>query len=595
MWGICLNLSISFALIILLAIIVISFTKIANRKRFNLNYLFLVGFFTVGFILFLPIFSFSKDGDGLSIFQSIVLSCMNSLKLFISGCDYGDISEIISHAPQNITLAYQAWFLFLYIFTPVYTIGFILSFFKNVKASIQYLANWNKDVYIFSELNEKSFYLAKDIKTNDKKAVLVFVGFDKKEEKQNPYLFELQAMGTILFYKNLFSINFSKHNQNRKITFFNIDYDEDKNLKDGLKIIQKYRDRNNVNLYIFSTKIDSSLLLASTNKGKINVRRINEVQSLISSHIYENGNILFENAIKNNNNDKEISALIIGLGKYGTEMLKTLSWYCQMDGYNLTINAFDKDEKSLDKLKSIAPELFSEKFNGAKIDGEAEYKINVFSGVNVNENTFNDIVEQIKSVSYVFVCLGDDNLNVETAISLRSLFERINSRPTIQTIVNSTLQKNSLKDLKNYSGQCYDIDYLGDVESIYCQKVIMNSELEQKALKQHLKWGEEAKFWEYEYNYRSSLATTMHLKAKNLCNIKGADKKTDQLTEEEKIIIEKLEHRRWNAYMRSEGYVFSGSLDEKSRNNLAKTHHNLVPYNLLSKEDKKKDSDIGTI
>ena len=175
------------------------------------------------------------------------------------------------------------------------------------------------------------------------------------------------------------------------------------------------------------------------------------------------------------------------------------------------------------------------------------------------------------------------------------MFERINVHPIIQTIVNNTLQKNSLMGLKNYSGQDYDIDYLGDVESIYCKKVIMNSELEQKALKQHLKWGKEKEFWEYEYNYRSSLATTMHLKARIICGIQGANKKTDQLTDEEKVIIEKLEHRRWNAYMRSEGYVYSGSLDKESRNNLAKTHHNLVPYDLLNDEDKKKDSDIGTI
>ncbi|MBE7081945.1 MAG: hypothetical protein E7372_05240 [Clostridiales bacterium] len=595
MWGICLNLSISIALIVLIAIVVLSFTKIATKKRFNLNYLFIIGFFIVGFILFLPIFSFRTKNDSLSIFQTIVLSCMNALKLFVSGCEYGDISEIIALAPQNIAFVYQIWFLLLFIFTPVYTIGFILSFFKNIRARIQYLASWNKDVYIFSSLNEKSFNLAKDIKLNNKKAVVVFTGFDKNEEKNSPYIFDLQAIGCIFFYKNLFSIDFSNHSQKRKITFFTIDFDESKNLKDGLKIIDTYKHINNVNLYIFSTQIDSGLLLASANKGKINVRRINEVQSLISSHIYENGKTLFESAIEKNGTDKEISVLIVGLGKYGTEMLKTLSWYCQMDGYHLTINAFDKQENALEKLKGIAPELLSTKYNGKEIDGEARYKINVYSGINVKEQTFKYKIEEIKEVSYVFVCLGDDNLNIETAIELRSLFERIHTHPIIQTIVNNSLQKKSLQNLKNYSGQDFDIDYIGDIESIYCQKVIINSELEQKALKQHLKWGKEEEFWNYEYNYRSSLATTIHLKARIMCGIKGAHKKTNQLTDEEKVIIEKLEHRRWNAYMRSEGYVYSGSLDEKSRNNLAKTHHNLVPYDLLSQKDKKKDSDIGTI
>ena len=53
--------------------------------------------------------------------------------------------------------------------------------------------------------------------------------------------------------------------------------------------------------------------------------------------------------------------------------------------------------------------------------------------------------------------------------------------------------------------------------------------------------------------------------------------------------IEVLEHRRWNAYMRSEGYVYSGSPDRATRNDLGKMHHDLIPFDLLSEEDKRKD------
>lgn len=594
MWGICLTLSISVAVLTLLLIAILSFTKISAKKHFNLNYLFITGFFIVGFILFLPIFTVDSDNSSLSIFQGLALSVMNSIKLFVSGCEYQNVSEIIKLCPNNFALLYQIWFLILYLLTPIYTIGFILSFFKNVKATIIYLVNWNKEVYVFSSLNEKSFNLAKDIKLQDKKSVIIFTDLNAKEENQNPLLYKLKELGAILFYKNLFSINFFKHSKNKNVSFFSIDNCESKNLKDGLKIIENYKNRKNTNLYVFSTEIDSELLLSSANKGQVKVRRINEVHSLISRHVYENGNILFESAKQTSENKKEISIIIVGLGKYGTEMLKTLSWYCQMDGYSLTINAFDKNDKSLEKLKSVAPELLSEKYNGTKIDGEAQYKINVYENFNVKEQSFIKEIEKIKNANYVFVCLGEDNLNIETSINLRSLFERKGLKPIIQTIVYDTLQKKSLTGLKNYSGQNYDIDYIGDVESTYCKKVIINSELERQALKQHLKWGEEKEFWNYEYNYRSSIATTMHLRAKILCKIKGSNKKTEDLTKEEKDIIEKLEHRRWNAYMRSEGYVYSGSLEKESRNNLAKTHNNLVPFNSLSEEDKKKDSNAGT-
>ena len=55
-----------------------------------------------------------------------------------------------------------------------------------------------------------------------------------------------------------------------------------------------------------------------------------------------------------------------------------------------------------------------------------------------------------------------------------------------------------------------------------------------------------------------------------------------------------LEHRRWNAYMRSEGYIYSGSPKKSSRNDLGKMHNDLVCYAGLDEEEKRKDSRVGT-
>ena len=85
------------------------------------------------------------------------------------------------------------------------------------------------------------------------------------------------------------------------------------------------------------------------------------------------------------------------------------------------------------------------------------------------------------------------------------------------------------------------------------------------------------------------------MKARIACRIPGAEKKESDITLGERDIIEKLEHRRWNAYMRSEGYVYSGSPHESSRNDLAKMHHDLVVFDLLSEEEKRKDSSVGTL
>ena len=42
--------------------------------------------------------------------------------------------------------------------------------------------------------------------------------------------------------------------------------------------------------------------------------------------------------------------------------------------------------------------------------------------------------------------------------------------------------------------------------------------------------------------------------------------------------------------MRSEGYIYSGSKEKSSRNDLGKMHHDLVDYDSLTEEEKRKDS-----
>ena len=55
-----------------------------------------------------------------------------------------------------------------------------------------------------------------------------------------------------------------------------------------------------------------------------------------------------------------------------------------------------------------------------------------------------------------------------------------------------------------------------------------------------------------------------------------------------------MPRNRWNAYMRSEGFIYSGSTDKASRNDLAKIHNDLIPFEGLDEEEKRKDSIIGT-
>ena len=137
-----------------------------------------------------------------------------------------------------------------------------------------------------------------------------------------------------------------------------------------------------------------------------------------------------------------------------------------------------------------------------------------------------------------------------------------------------------------------------------CWNRAINSDLEDKALERHLAYikqvvenegltgeerekkiaKEEESFWKYDYNYRSSIASVIHRKFKIECKVPGIDKAPAERSENENNFFREMEHKRWNAYVRSEGFVYA-----KVRDKLAKTHNLLVPFEDLPYEEKIKD------
>ena len=76
-----------------------------------------------------------------------------------------------------------------------------------------------------------------------------------------------------------------------------------------------------------------------------------------------------------------------------------------------------------------------------------------------------------------------------------------------------------------------------------------------------------------------------------LCGMPGIEKEPTERLEKELWDLRILEHRRWNAYMRAEGYVYGGTVEKEGRNDLAKTHNCLVPFDMLPLKEQEKDDD----
>lgn len=580
----------SLTVLILAIVFACIFAKIKYRSERILNSLNILvgGVFIAAFIMCVPAYEQMLATDPLSYLKTPLLSLYNALQLFILDGSFEFFRDCTAHLEGWLPTAYTMLAAVFMIFAPVLTFGVVLSFFKNVFAYFIYWMHRWADVYVFSELNEKSLALATNLKKNNPKRVIVFTDvFDKNEESSFELREAARELGVITFKRDITDIKFQRHSKRKPINFFTIGENQVENLKQALHLVEKYKNRDNTSLYVFATKIENELLLSQVDKGKIKVRRIDEVRSLISRHLYEEGIKIFESAIPYNDKEKMISAVVLGLGEHGMEMAKALPWFCQMDGYRAYINVFDKEKNAKSRFSAMCPELMDDNYN-RKFDspGESRYSIDVYDRTDVETMDFLNKLKELPTITYVYVALGNDEINIRTAINLRSWFEKEGMNPQIDALVYDTDKKNALKGITNYSGQEYRINFVGDLEISYSEKVILDSDVEEVALERHKKWGKEEDFWKYEYNYRSSVASAIHHKMKILCGIPGADQKPEEREENARQALRILEHRRWNAYMRTEGY----SVAEK-RNNLAKTHHCLVEYEDLTEKDKAKDDD----
>lgn len=583
-------ISFAISLAILIAGIAFSCSILKNKKvkaRYNSFYILVVSVFASASVLFVPIYLEIFSADKLQIIKTILLSVHNSIRLFIVDGEFNIITDNVS---QNIGIyeAYSLLAALLFVTAPLLTFGAVLSFFKNILSYQRLMFNYNSDICVFSELNEQSVVLAKSLYTNNKNRLIVFTDvFEKNEEENYELISFVKSIDAICFKKDISEIKFKKSSAKKSLSFFIIGEDDTENIKQFLKLIEKYKHLSNVSLYLFSKSVESELLISSVDKGNMKVRRINDSQLLIFRNLFDNGEKFFDEAYVVDDKHKVISAAIVGMGSYGIEMMKALSWFGQMDNYRLQINAYDKDCSALSKFCSVCPELMDSDHNGNFDDfEESQYKISIHSGIDALSYDFDKKLSSLSHITYILVALGNDDLNLKVSLKLRRIFEAKGEWPRIQTVMYGAQQRKEFKEISNFKGQMYNIEFIGDIESSYSENVVLHSDVEKAALKRHLKWGKESDFWNYEYNYRSSVASAIHNRMKRHCNISGVNKAPDKRTEEEKLNLRMLEHRRWNAYMRSEGYSYA-----PVRNDLAKRHNCLVPFSFLSEEDKMKDDD----
>jgi len=627
-------------------------------------YVFIVGVFLSEVILFFPVNLGISANSVISVLLALLGSIHTAIRLFIVDCDLGLVLDAAVGLTPTMTTVYTTWGSILLVLSPILTAGAALSFLANISAHNKYFfRGFSKDVYIFSELNEYSVALATSIKTASgklsSKRMIVFTDVYEKDEEDSSELHDkAKKLDAVIFKSDITAVNFRKHSKKTKLYFFIMGSREEENLNQTVALSAErapkfhwfrrkdfsdktsgydYK-RGDTRIYLFTTSASSELQLRIMKPKYLKIRRVNERQSLIYKILNDQGMEIFDSAKETGNTvlntatgehdrEKKISALIVGLGEYGTEMLRALSWFCQMHPYRAEFHAYDADKNAAGAFRSAYPDLFD--FDPLKDEapkegdplphngdfetpGEAHYKITIHSGAQIDTYDFDKEISSFTDTTYVFVSLGDDDENIKTCIKIRTLLRRVGVEPVIHTIIYNPNKKKMLE--KDYilgndpekRASSLRISSFGDLSSNYSEDCVLNSNVEITALNRHMEYtykvvaeqklegdekeqaireGEES-FWGSDYNYRSSIASAIHTKFKRECKITASEKKPSERTFEEKMFYAELEHRRWNAYIRSEGYVKG-----EKRDKLIKTHHLLVPFDELPYSEKIKDDD----
>lgn len=473
-------------------------------------WIFLIGFFISATLMFLPIYYgdyFAQEGGFSRGFNSFIISVHNTMRMMVLDGEFDIIKDVMSDGEKvNAVLGdvYQIYAALMFIIAPVLSAGFVLQFFKSASAFFKYCAHLPADVYIMSELNEKSLALAHDILASAEgkrsKRMVVFTDvFDRNEEREYELITRAKRLGAICLKRDITAIGFKQHRGDILRKIYLIGEDEDENVRQAITVIEKCRSSTRYNtkrteIYVFATSAESEILLNSVDNGEVKVRRINENRNLVmhtlcNHSIYAHAQAALASARADDSKQKRakkkdipINIAIVGCGGYGTELVKALCVMGQMPDYSLTVHIFDKGD-ARKVLYAAAPELVET--SGVRADGEPYYELKFYDRTDVESHEFLKQLEKLDCITTAFVTLGDDGLNIDTAIRMRRQFGRANiargaNIPPIYAVVYSTAKSRTVgeRGLLNERNADYGITLIGDMRTRYSLENIERKNLE---------------------------------------------------------------------------------------------------------------------
>ena len=607
--------------------------------------LFSVGVFCALFVASVPL----AISEGHDVVSAAIVATITTFQAVFFNRDFTGISRQILAITGSHTLLTNLmvlYFAFLHLVSPLLVIGVILSLLKDTSFRLRACFTRGQTIHVFSTLNERTLALAEDIAaTPDGRHMLMFtVPYAQARAERLEWVSRAEGIRALFLPTDITLLRVSSKSS---LHLYLMADEPDQNMEQALALIARYRTRGDTALYILSERAADELVLDSCDKGMMRVHLINEPH-IIVTRILDRYPLLPVQEVG------RLHLLIAGGGRIGYEMLKTACWCGQLPDCPLRIQVVDRQADRLrERFAFECPELH----NPAP---DSNLTIS-FLQADVASEAFADLLSGSDPITHVLVGLGDDELNLSTAVSIRRMLARQAilapgsqgiQAPVIVTIMESDTREAIAGTLAERRGGPMAIHAFGSIRDLYRHDNLVNNLLERLGLQVHLCFcgcfehpaePEEAStarrpkakaqrqlspeaqqaekaarkaredrekatlnYWQQAYEHKSSLATALHLKYKmfallgHLPDMDWGGTPTRDTVDcyaralEDPTAFDRqlqLEHARWNAYLRSEGYRTADACATAyylpvvghHKHDLAKLHPCLVPWEELDK------------
>ena len=522
------------------------------------------------------------------------------LESAVGNVDYSLFSERLSSFSF-----WRIYTIFLHLLMPFTAYAVILVYFMKAFGWFRYtLFRGGKKIIMFSDLTDKSRAYAGRIK--DKNTLMIFCNTEDGEKEH----FTEDSTRDMIFTDQS-EIQVLKQLDKHDLTIMEMGDDEERNLQKSVEIIRYLEEcgkdgklsddaKKTISIYTVSSQPEAATILDNimgrgTKAEPLLYHQtvINEYKRIAFKLLHDEPLYKFVDA-----DTKQLDILLVGFGRMGQEVLKAVSWAGCFADTNTNIHVISaRGIENGEKLLSECPEL------GVDLRHKDGF-LSPEKGKHLNRNApiyyysadafgpeFDGIIRGLINCRYIVVSLGDDSTTVAAALHIyrimmqeRYLHDLSVGTPEIHVHIRDE------ENLKLFSSEedrsvFSHFKQFGSDSDIYSGDQVGRSVLDHLARRAHNIYRrqhgqEEDERTKYDYlpeaKKNANLAAALHVLYK-LHFFPGLkiEKEPGQLSEseweriktenkqiydklispEERLKIADWEHIRWQAYMRTEGYV----------------------------------------